>query len=147
MQPDYLLRCSRIESQFELLAADGFLITNLTNVRYLSGFTGSNAALLMSPKNSTLITDGRYRDQAAAQSPQVALEINRNCPTAGIQLAEAQGRPVLQLQLLLRHIHAGDLGDHQRHAGPIAEAAEVNGNFRAFVVAGDQAGNHPGIER
>ena len=67
------------------------------------------------------------------------------CASAHVdaQLAEAQGRPVLQLQLLLRHIHAGDLGDHQRDAGPIAEAAEVNGDFRAFVVAGDQAGNHP----
>ena len=98
MQPDYLLRCSRIESQFESLAADGFLITNLTNVRYLSGFTGSNAALLISPKSSTLITDGRYRDQAAAQSPQVAIEINRNCPAAGVQLAEAQGSRALAIE-------------------------------------------------
>ena len=63
------------------------------------------------------------------------------------QLVEAQGGPVLQLQLLLRHIQASDLGDHQRHAGSIAEAAEVNGDLRAFVVAGDQSGNHPGIER
>ena len=63
------------------------------------------------------------------------------------QLAEAQGRPVPQLQLLLPHIHTGDLGDHQRNAGSIAQAAEVNGDIRAFVVAGDQAGNHPGIQR
>ena len=63
------------------------------------------------------------------------------------QLAEAQGRSVPYLQLLLHHVHTGDLGDHQRNAGPIAQAAEVNGDVRAFVVAGDQAWNHPGIQR
>ena len=63
------------------------------------------------------------------------------------ELAEAQGGTVSQLQLPLVHVYTGDLGDHQRNAGPIAEAAKVNGDLRAFVMAGDQAGNHPGIQR
>ena len=98
MQPDYLLRCSHVLSQLEPLGADAFLATDLTNVRYLSGFSGSNAALLISSKGSTLITDGRYRDQAAEQSPQVETHIDRNCLQAGIQLAEAGGIAALAVE-------------------------------------------------
>ncbi len=43
---------------------DGILITNLTSVRYLSGFTGSSAACLILPGDQIFITDGRYQEQS-----------------------------------------------------------------------------------
>jgi Xaa-Pro aminopeptidase len=46
---------------------DGILITNLTNVRYISGFTGSAASCLITPKGQYFITDGRYIEQSKAQ--------------------------------------------------------------------------------
>jgi Xaa-Pro aminopeptidase len=57
------------------------LITDLVNVRYLSGFTGSNAALLIRVDDETpvLATDGRYLTQAAQQSPDAELVIERAC--------------------------------------------------------------------
>ncbi len=57
------------------------LVTDLVNVRYLSGFTGSNAALLILAEHETpvLATDGRYRTQAAQQSPDVEVVIERAC--------------------------------------------------------------------
>jgi Xaa-Pro aminopeptidase len=60
---------------------DAFLVTDLVNVRYLSGFTGSNAALLVRVDDETpvLATDGRYRTQAAAQSPDARIVIERAC--------------------------------------------------------------------
>jgi Xaa-Pro aminopeptidase len=48
--------------------AAAFLITALPNVRYLSGFTGSNAALLLTPERVLLFTDPRYETQAAQES-------------------------------------------------------------------------------
>jgi Xaa-Pro aminopeptidase len=65
---------------------DAILITDLVNVRYLTGFTGSNAALLVRTEDETpvLATDGRYRTQAAQQSPDAELVIERAC---GPQLA------------------------------------------------------------
>lgn len=42
-------------------------MTHLPNIRYLTGFTGSNAALLLSPAQATLYTDPRYDLQAAEQ--------------------------------------------------------------------------------
>ncbi|MGE2734364.1 M24 family metallopeptidase [Mycolicibacterium vaccae] len=60
---------------------DAILVSDLVNVRYLSGFTGSNAALLVFADRETpvLATDGRYRTQAAAQSPDAEVVIERAC--------------------------------------------------------------------
>lgn len=57
------------------------LVTDLINVRYLSGFTGSNAALLVfaDGDNAVLATDGRYRTQAARQAPDLEVAIERAC--------------------------------------------------------------------
>ncbi len=41
------------------------LVTHLPDVRYLCGFTGSNAALAITAKAALLVTDGRYTAQAA----------------------------------------------------------------------------------
>lgn len=48
--------------------AQAFLITALPNVRYLSGFTGSNAALLITHSRALLFTDPRYATQAPQES-------------------------------------------------------------------------------
>jgi Xaa-Pro aminopeptidase len=57
------------------------LVTDLINVRYLSGFTGSNAALLAfaDGEDAVLATDGRYRTQAAQQAPDLEVAIERAC--------------------------------------------------------------------
>jgi Xaa-Pro aminopeptidase len=46
----------------------GMLVTHLPDVRYLSGFTGSNAALVLAGARSVLFTDGRYTAQAKAEA-------------------------------------------------------------------------------
>jgi Xaa-Pro aminopeptidase len=48
--------------------ADSLLVTHLPDVRYLSGFTGSNAALVLTKAQSVLFTDGRYTVQAKAEA-------------------------------------------------------------------------------
>jgi Xaa-Pro aminopeptidase len=57
------------------------LVTDLVNVRYLSGFTGSNGALLVfaDDRQPILATDGRYRTQAAEQASGVEIVIERAC--------------------------------------------------------------------
>ena len=47
---------------------DAFLVSFSPNLRYLSGFTGSNGALLLLPGKSLLFTDPRYQIQAAQES-------------------------------------------------------------------------------
>lgn len=56
----------------------GAFITDLINVRYLSGFTGSNGALWLGADGSGLfLTDGRYKDQASEEVPDLEHEITR----------------------------------------------------------------------
>ncbi|MCA1023003.1 M24 family metallopeptidase [Halobacillus litoralis] len=47
---------------------DALLITSAKNRRYLSGFTGSSGALLITDRDAFLITDFRYTKQAADQA-------------------------------------------------------------------------------
>jgi Xaa-Pro aminopeptidase len=46
---------------------DALFVTRLVNIRYLTGFTGSAALLLVGPDEVLFVSDGRYRDQAADQ--------------------------------------------------------------------------------
>jgi len=64
---EFPVRIDRLRDGLEDAGVDALLVTNLANVRYLSGFTGSAGVLLMSPARATLVTDGRYRTQAAEQ--------------------------------------------------------------------------------
>lgn len=47
---------------------DGLLVTHLPDVRYLCGFTGSNAALVLTGGRAVLFTDGRYTAQAKLEA-------------------------------------------------------------------------------
>ena len=58
---------------------DALLVTNLLNVRYLTGFTGSNGALLVTVDGALFGTDGRYETSSAAQMPDVERVIGRAC--------------------------------------------------------------------
>jgi Xaa-Pro aminopeptidase len=54
----------------ELLAErelDRLLVTDLTNVRYLTGFTGTNGACVCGPGIRLFLTDFRYTERAAAE--------------------------------------------------------------------------------
>lgn len=55
-------------------ACDGLLVTDLTNIRWLTGFTGSNGWVVVRPDDMVLVTDGRYGEQAAAQLASHAVE-------------------------------------------------------------------------
>jgi Xaa-Pro aminopeptidase len=71
--------------------AEAALVTRLVNVRYLTGFTGSNAALLVTGSSTVLATDGRYTTQAQAQAPDVELLVERQCATALVGRAAERG--------------------------------------------------------
>lgn len=54
---------------------DGVLITHPPDVRYLSGFTGSSAVLVLAGGRAILFTDGRYRAQAKEEAAGVKVVI------------------------------------------------------------------------
>ncbi len=60
-------RLTRLRAEFDGAGVDALLVTRLPNVRYLTGFTGSSAILVITTAHALLVTDGRYRDQASEQ--------------------------------------------------------------------------------
>lgn len=68
-----------LAAKFAAQRIDSILITHLVHVRYLSGFTGSNAALLLNKDLSACIcTDGRYTTQIAEEVPDIECILGRD---------------------------------------------------------------------
>jgi Xaa-Pro aminopeptidase len=62
---------ARAERLAELVAGEGLerlLVTNLVNVRYLTGFTGTNGACLCGPDDRLFLTDFRYTERAETET-------------------------------------------------------------------------------
>jgi Xaa-Pro aminopeptidase len=53
------------------LEVEAFFVTRLPNVRYLSGFSGSNGQILLSEREGIFLTDGRYTEQSRREVPEL----------------------------------------------------------------------------
>lgn len=60
-------RADRLVALLEERSLACLLVTNLVNVRYLTGFTGTNGACLVSPEERLFFTDFRYVERARAE--------------------------------------------------------------------------------
>ncbi|MEA2279420.1 MAG: Xaa-Pro aminopeptidase [Solirubrobacteraceae bacterium] len=60
-------RADRVSERLGAEQVDLLLVTNLVNVRYLTGFTGSNGLAIVGPDVRRFLTDFRYVEQASAQ--------------------------------------------------------------------------------
>jgi Xaa-Pro aminopeptidase len=88
---------TRLESLSAQLDAP-LLVTNLTNVFYLTGFDSSNAALLVTPGGATLYTDFRYAE-AAQSIDGVEVEITKRAIMADVG-ARLKGRLQFEADVL-----------------------------------------------
>ncbi len=69
---------NRIKRLQRILAKENLdllLITFLPNVRYLSGYSGTNGMILISPQNALFLTDFRYQQQAKEQVKDLEIKI------------------------------------------------------------------------
>lgn len=69
---------------------DSLLLTHAPDVRYLTGFTGSNGAVAFLGRRAVLFTDGRYTTQAREEAPGLRVVIGKGA--AGIAAAEWLGK-------------------------------------------------------
>jgi Xaa-Pro aminopeptidase len=58
-------RAERLIADLRVPGIDAILVTENVNVRYLTGYTGSNGVALVGPETRTFVTDFRYVEQAA----------------------------------------------------------------------------------
>ena len=67
-----LVRAARLATELRVLEVDRLLVSSPVNVRYLSGYTGSNGLLVIAADERTdhrFFTDFRYATQSAEQVP------------------------------------------------------------------------------
>lgn len=113
-----------------LLGAKGLealLVTHLPNIRYLTGFTGSAALLLLRPAGSLLITDTRYASQAPLEvgdSAEVAIASANVWERLRRALAEHPGQAVGYEAHALTARDASRLKDAARRTAPVEELVE-----------------------
>ena len=60
-------RIDKVRQEISLKNLDGIYVSNITNVRYLTGFSGSAGSLLILENDSHFFTDGRYTEQVKEQ--------------------------------------------------------------------------------
>ena len=87
-------RIPRVVEALGDAGCDALLVTNIANVRYLTGFTGSAAMTLVRGDEVVFVTDGRYTFQATEQLAAAGVEARIETATAAKQrdvLAAAAG--------------------------------------------------------
>src|SRR5205823_7252988 len=95
-------RAERLTAQFGETGIDVLLVTDLVNVRYLTGYTGSNGLALLGPEVRRFITDFRYVEQAAAE---VDPSFDRVQAPVDLLDGVAQGLPDGSLRLGFEEAH------------------------------------------
>ena len=83
-QVNHLARLRNLQTQLTENTLDLLLVAHLPNVRYLSGFTGSAGALLVSERGATLFTDGRYVAQAKEEVKGASIVIASKSPPMAV---------------------------------------------------------------
>lgn len=62
---DHEGRIEKLSRRLGEIEVDALYVTNLTNVRYLTGFSGTNGQVLVTPDGATFLSDTRYAARAA----------------------------------------------------------------------------------
>ena len=60
-------RADRVQARLQEESLDALLVTDLTNLRYLTGFTGTNGLCVVGPELRRFVTDFRYLERSAAE--------------------------------------------------------------------------------
>ena len=61
-------RADRVAARLAERELDLLLVTDLVNVRYLTGFTGTNGLALVGPETRRFVTDSRYVERARGET-------------------------------------------------------------------------------
>jgi Xaa-Pro aminopeptidase len=88
---DHFRRIGALRRKLTRARLPGLLVTHLPDIRYLSGFTGSSAALAVTRRAARLFTDGRYTSQANEEVEAAQVQIVSGSPAvAAVQWVAAQ---------------------------------------------------------
>lgn len=137
---------------------DGFMVTQADNRRYLSGFTGSNGVLIITPEKQVLATDSRYYEQVREQCPDWELmEVGYDFAGGMLELLRELGLGGRRVGFEATNISVSTLHTWERalkgqlvlvHTQGLVEELRVQkdeaelANIRAAIAVADEAWAH-----
>lgn len=119
---------------------DAIVVTGEANRRYLSGFTGTAATLLISAQDRRLVTDSRYTEQATRQAR--GYDVIENVDTLGVVAAWIGERGIGRLGVESEHTSLKqhrDLVDRLERESQAAEVKPLDGLVEEQRVVKDEA--------
>jgi len=95
-------RIKRLREKLNQENLDLLLVTALTNIRYLCGFTGSNGILLVSKDKAVFLTDFRYKEQVKKEVKGAEIKIPQKDLLKGKRIKAGFEEKYLTFQLYQR---------------------------------------------
>ncbi len=85
--PDFQARREKLRRRLKKAGIEALLVTDTTNVTYLTGFTGDDSFLLVTRSDALLLSDFRFIEQLAEECPGLEVSIRK----VGTEMHEAVG--------------------------------------------------------
>jgi Xaa-Pro aminopeptidase len=146
--PDFSERITRIRSELSDYGVQAVLFLDMKNIRYLTGFTGSDGALLLGRDNLVLLVDGRYTNQARKEAAGVdvfeyrekvegieAHLADRNLKTIGFESTAMTVYTYLKLKDRMGHAAFSPLSDNIAMIRAIKDDGEIDRMRRASEIS------------
>lgn len=133
-------RADRLRAGLDAAGCDALLVTHLTNIRYLTGFTGSAALLVVDADGVLLVTDGRYDEQAhdelAAAGVSARVDIGRSGEVQR-ELVSSRLGSIARIGLESEHVTWADQRRYAQTWFPGATLVPVAGSVEALRLVKD----------
>ena len=92
MMKKFLERRDKVRRAIAKQKLEAFLVTNSINVRYLTGFTGGTAYLLVQPDGDTILSDPRFTIQIEEECPDLHAVIRPRSESTSKTLSKLLGK-------------------------------------------------------
>ncbi len=86
------MRIKKIQAKLKKLNLDAVLFTDLVNIRYLCGYSGSNGILFIGRNSTLFLTDFRYKEQIETE----VVGVDKLVPKEGILISALGVNPVIE---------------------------------------------------
>lgn len=113
------VQLQRLRDRMKESGSSAVLLTNVSNIAWLTGFSGSSAFVIVTPESGVFITDSRYAEQANEQVKVLPVEIFANPVTGPQKIAEEA--------MKLNVMELGFEADHVTYAARDNYAKYLNG--------------------
>ena len=128
-------RVEKLVSQLEALKCNAMLVTNRSNSRYLSGFTGTNSMLYISQTKQIIITDFRYLEQAANECPGYEIVDQKQLGLVGTAMEIAAAEGVKYIGFESAHTNYNTFLDLSKHPFTLVPLTDVVERLRQLKDA------------